>query len=117
MRLAVAVLILSFGPAGWALGQSSSLFKQSQEKKAEEQAATTKPASNGTLPANAGATNGQSAEGNKALKEGSLTAVKLPEPKVIMVNDFVGVVVRYQFRQQSSSKIKQDSKWVVIAKL
>jgi len=117
MRLAVAVLILSFGPAGWALGQSSSLFKQSQEKKAEEQAATTKPAGNGTLPVNAGATSGQSAEGNKALREGSLTAVKLPEPKIIMVNDFVGVVVRYQLRQQSSSKIKQDSKWDVNAKL
>jgi flagellar L-ring protein precursor FlgH len=115
--MAMAVLILSFGPAGWALGQSSSLFKQSQEKKTEEQAATTKPASNGTLPANAGATSGQPAEGNKALKAASLTAVKLPEPKIIMVNDFVGVVVRYQLRQQSSSKIKQDSKWDVNAKL
>lgn len=117
MRLTLAMLLLTFGPAGWALGQSSSLFKQSQQKQAEEQAATTKPASNGSLPANAGAGNSPSAEGNQTLKASSLTAVNLPEPKIIKVNDFVGVVVRYQLRHQSSSKIKQDSKWDANAKL
>lgn len=133
MRTVLAVLILAFGPAGWALGQTSSLFRQVQDKKAAAEAATTKPSAGGTVPSNAGAANGQTGNGqaanvptpngqpnnnnNPELKKASLTAVRMQEPKLIKINDFVGIVIRYQLRHQSSAKIKQDDKWDVNDKL
>jgi len=117
MRKALGLCILIFGPAGLAVGQSSSLFRQSQTEKAAQQNAATKPADNGSLPENAGAAGPRTVSGNTELTKASLTAIKLPEPKVLKVNDFVGVVVRYQLRHESSSKVKQDNKWDVNAKL
>lgn len=117
MRMTLIMLLVAFGPMGWVMGQTSSLFRQAQEKKVEVQAATTRPSDNGSLPANAGAMGSQASTDNKSLKAASLTAISLPEPKLVKVNDFVGVVVRYQLRHQSSSKIKQDSKWDANAEL
>lgn len=117
MKVTLVLLILAFGQASWAVGQSSSLFKRSQAAKAAERAATTQPRSNGTLPGNAGAKPPQSLGSNTALAAASLTAIKMPEPKVIKVNDFVGVIVRYRVRNQTKAKIEQESEWDVNAKL
>ncbi len=117
MRMALVMMILLFGPVGWAVGQSSSLFKRDQAKKAAQRAATTRPSANGSMPVNAGAAGTAAVATNPKLAAVSLTAIELPEPKVIKVNDFVGVIVRYQVRHESSAKLKQDSEWDVNAKL
>jgi len=111
------ILILAFAPSGWALGQSSSLFKRSEERKSSEQAAATQPSSNGAMPANAGAAASRLSGRNRALAEVSLTAVQLPEPKIIKVNDLVGVIVRYRLKHQSKAKMEQESEWDVNSKL
>lgn len=117
MRMALIGLILAFGPASWALGQSSSLFKRAQARDAADSAATTRPAPNGALRANAGSAPSRSSGRNATLAAASLTAVKLPEPKVVKVHDLISVIVRYRLRQQSSAKMKQESEWDVNAKL
>ncbi|MBN2560365.1 MAG: flagellar basal body L-ring protein FlgH [Phycisphaerae bacterium] len=117
MRVTLAVFVLTFGPVGWAAGQSSSLFKRCEARRAAERAATTQPSGNGSLPVNAGAANARAMGGNTALAEVSLTAIRLPEPKVIKVHDFIGVIVRYQVQHQSSSKLEQESEWDANAKL
>ncbi len=117
MQRMLAGMTILLAPACWAWGQSSSLFRQAQEAKAAQAAAATQPSANGALPANAGAAVPRTVSGNVNLTAASLTAVRLPEPKVLRVNDFVGVVIRYQLRHQSTSKLQQDDKWDVNAKL
>ncbi len=111
------MLTLILGSASWAPGQSSSLFKRETAQRAEPQGATTRPATNGAVPAGAGTTAPQMAGRNQALSRVSLTAVELPEPTVIKVNDLIGVIVRYRLRHQSSAKVKQESEWDVNAEL
>ncbi len=117
MRMALIGLTLAFGPASLAMGQSSSLFKRAQARDAADSAATTRPAPNGALRANAGSAPSRSNGRNATLAGISLTAVKLPEPKVIKVHDLISVIVRYRLRQQTSAKMEQDSEWDVNAKL
>ncbi len=117
MRVVLAWLVVLLAPVGWAVGQSSSLFGRAQSEKAAQAAATTQPSSNGALPASAGAAAPRTVSGNVNLTAASLTAVRLPEPKILRVHDFVGVVIRYQLRHQSTSKLQQDDKWDVNAKL
>jgi flagellar L-ring protein precursor FlgH len=115
--MALIGLTLAFGPASWAMGQSSSLFKRAQAREAADSAATTRPAPNGALRANAGSAPSRSSDRNATLAAASLTAVKLPEPKVIKVHDLISVIVRYRLRQQTIAKMEQDSEWDVNAKL
>jgi flagellar L-ring protein precursor FlgH len=115
MRVALMLLVLSLGPATWALGQSSSLFLRGQSAKAAS--AATRPATNGALRTDAGAAMAVGPGRNAALSRVSLTAVAPSEPRVIKVNDLIGVVVRYRLRHQSTSKLKQDDKWDAQAKL
>jgi flagellar L-ring protein FlgH len=117
MRRALALLILAFAPAGMVLAQSSSLFRQAQAEKASQQAATTRPSDNGSMPENTGAAAPSAASGNTELASASLTSIKLPEPKVLKANDFVGVIIRYQLRHESRSKTEQNDKWDLNAKL
>jgi flagellar L-ring protein precursor FlgH len=115
--MTLVMLILIFGPASWASGQSSSLFKRYAARRTELQGATTRPATNGALQVGAGPAAPQMAGRNQALARASLMAVELPEPKVIKVNDLVGVIVRYRLRHQSRAKIKQESEWELNAEL
>jgi len=117
VRLALFILVLSIVPPGWVLGQTSSLYLAEQARQAAELAAATQPASNGALRANAGAAVPQGVNRNVVLAGHSLTALRLPEPKVIQVNDFIGVVVRYRLRHASDAKVEQKSDWDVQAKL
>lgn len=117
MRFGLTVLVLILGPAGWVLGQSSSLFLRDQARKAAAAEATTQPAANGALRADAGAAVAAGVSRNAALSKVSLTAITPPEPRLIKVNDLVGVIVRYRLRHESTSKLKQDDKWDANGKL
>jgi len=112
------ILIFAFAPAGWALAQSSSLFHAHLQQQNAMQAQTTRPAANGSIRTNAGAVNGtQSPTGaptqvqNVALAGVSLISTPMPEPKVIQVNDLIGVIVRHRYRSQIDARLKQDNKW------
>jgi len=117
MRLFIIFSILILSPVGWALGQSSSLFLRNQEEKVAAAEATTRPAANGAIRADAGAAVGASASRNVTLAKSSLTALTPAEPRIIKVNDLIGVIIRYRLRHQSTSKLKQDDKWDANAKL
>lgn len=117
MKTALTISVLLLAPATWALAQSSSLYLASEAQKAKQAAATTQPAANGSLRADAGATAPQQAGRNTAVIQSSLTSVSVPEPKVMQVNDLVGVIVRYRLRHESDSKLKQESKWDANAEL
>ncbi|MFQ5502217.1 MAG: flagellar basal body L-ring protein FlgH, partial [Phycisphaerae bacterium] len=82
-----------------------------------QSAATTQPASNGALRANAGVTVRPNSPRNEILTRLSLTAVSPPEPTVIKVNDLIGVIVRHRYNSKSDAKLKQDSEWDLTAKL
>lgn len=117
MRMTLIVTIMTLGPAAWAWGQSSSLYKRHVSRKAASQAATTQPA-NGSLPAGLPASAASaSGERNTALAAASLTAIKVPEPKLLQVNDLVGVIIRYRLKSQSRAKMTQESEWDLNAKL
>jgi flagellar L-ring protein precursor FlgH len=109
--------VLSLAPAGWALGQSSSLFLRDQAERAVVASASTRPASNGSVRADAGAAVPNGTWRNSILARSSLTAVSPAEPKLIKVNDLIGVIVRYRLRHESTSKLKQDDKWDLDTKL
>jgi len=118
MRLAIPILLLTFGPASWALGQSSSLFRAYAQRQAVKDAATTQPSVSGAIRTNAGAARPHSGlPRNPALVAHSLTAVTLPEPRVLKVHDHIGVIVRHRYRAQSNAKLEQSSEWDVAAKL
>jgi flagellar L-ring protein FlgH len=117
MRAVLMLLVLTLAPAGWVLGQSSSLFLQVQADKASAALAATKPAANGAIRVDAGAAVPNSAHSNMVLARSSLTAISPAEPRLIKVNDLIGVIVRYRLRHESTSKLKQDDKWDVDSKL
>ena len=116
-RATFVMFIVLFGPVGWALGQSSSLFKAHQRKLAVQAAATTQPAANGAFRPIAGSTARPAQRRNSALARHSLTAVSQPEPTVIKVNDLIGVIVRHRYRAQTDARLEQESAWDVSAKL
>ncbi len=117
MRLSLLLSVLILGPVGWALGQSSSLFLRDQAEKAAAAEAATRPAANGAVRADAGAAVPVGAGRNSTLARNSLTALGPAEPRLIKINDLIGVVIRYRLRHQSTSKLKQDDKWDAQAKL
>ncbi len=118
MRLAIPLLMLTFGPAGWAMGQSSSLYRAYAQQQAARAAATTQPSVNGALRTNAGtATPATGRPHNATLVANSLTAVTPPEPAVLKVHDHIGVIVRHRYRAQTNAKLEQSSEWDVAAKL
>lgn len=112
--LAPLTLVLS---ASGLLGQSSSLFLEGQGRKAAAAAATTRPAANGALRADAGAYVARENDPNPALTAVSLTTIAPPEPVVIKVNDLIGVIIRERMKYQSRGRTQQDSEWDVKAKL
>jgi flagellar L-ring protein FlgH len=117
MRAVLMLLVLSLVPAGWALGQSSSLFLQDQAQRAAAASASTRPAANGAVRTDAGAAQPSGTPRNSALAKASLTTITPAEPRLIKINDLVGVIVRYRLRHESTSKLKQDDKWNVDTKL
>ncbi|MFQ5412309.1 MAG: flagellar basal body L-ring protein FlgH, partial [Phycisphaerae bacterium] len=116
-RPILVILIATLGPAGWALGQSSSLFRIHRARRMKEAAATTRPATNGALRANAGVAARPNSLGNLPLARYSLTAVSPPEPTVIKVNDLIGVIIRHRYNSKTKAKLEQDSEWDLSAKL
>jgi flagellar basal body L-ring protein FlgH len=123
-RPALGLLVLFvLNPAGRALAQSSSLFVQSQRRAGVQMAATTQPAADGVMKTNAGAMMPQAApflavtQRNVSLAQFSLTAVTPPEPRIIRVNDFIGVIVRHHLRYQTDARLDQKSRWDWKAKL
>ncbi|MCZ6815208.1 MAG: flagellar basal body L-ring protein FlgH [Planctomycetota bacterium] len=103
--------------ASGALGQSSSLYLESQARKARAAAATTQPSINGALRVNAGSSQPRIQDPNPALSAVSLTGIALPEPAVIQVHDLIGVIVRHRIRYQSRGRAEQKSEWDINAKL
>lgn len=123
LAIAISAQLLMLAQAGMAAGQSSSLFIQSQRRTGAQLAATTQPAADGVLRTNAGAMLPPSApimtsvQRNGALAQFSLTAITPPEPRVIRVNDFIGVIVRHRLRYQTDARLDQKSRWDWKAKL
>jgi flagellar L-ring protein precursor FlgH len=117
MRLILAIAICLFAPAAWVVAQSNSLYIQHQSHVSMEMSAATQPASNGALRANAGAALQYGPTRNLGLAHTSLTAIVPPEPKLIKVNDLVGVIVRHRLRYQSDARTQQQSRWELKSKL
>lgn len=117
MRMVLIFVVLIFGPASWVLGQSSSLFRLQRTIEGDNAVATTKPATNGALPAHAGTTAKPAVTRNMTLAQFSLTAVSPPEPQVIKVHDLIGVVVRHRYRARTDARMEQRSEWDIQAKL
>lgn len=117
MRSIVTIVVFLGATATWASGQSSSLYLQSRARKAVAAATTTRPAANGAIRVNAGSTVPGITDSNPTLSAVSLTAIPLPEPAVINVNDLIGVIIRHRLRYQSRGRAEQKSQWDVNAKL
>lgn len=117
MRLCLLLSVLILGPAAWVLGQSSSLFLRDQAAKLAAAEASTRPAANGAVRVDAGAAVPAGVGRNAMLARSSLTALAAGEPRLIKINDLIGVIIRYRLRHQSTSKLKQDDKWDAQAKL
>ena len=111
MRSVSLLSIIVLASASWAAGQSNSLFLQSLEVKAQQAAAATQPAANGSLPASAGTTQTTPPIRNLPVAQLSLTAVPPAEPKLIQVNDLLTVIVRHRLRYQSEARTNQQSTW------
>lgn len=138
-RIVILAMVFAFGPVSWALAQSSSLFKAHRVRLSMTQSLTTQPAPNGAIRTNAGALNtsngmmqpvamrGQGAAGqpmqqmqtvqNPALAQASLISTPAPQPKIIKVNDLLGVIVRHRYRSQIDSRLQQDNQWDLESKL
>jgi flagellar L-ring protein precursor FlgH len=116
-RTATISLVLLFGPAAFAVGQSSSLFLAEQARMAAQAAASTQPEANGSMRVDAGAAVQTAPYRNLALGKVSLTAVSPAEPRTIRVNDLIGVIVRHRLRYQSDARLQQQSRWDVKSKL
>ncbi len=109
---------------GLATAQSSSLFQAHVQQQRAVRAQTTQPAANGAVRVNAGTVNGtqtpvqpQMQVQNQALAGVSLISTPMPEPKVIRVNDLIGVIVRHRYRSQIDARMQQDSEWDVESRL
>lgn len=116
-RFAAILSLVTLGPVGWAMAQSSSLFKAHQAGVAQRQAAATQPAANGSVRANAGTTVQPGAGRNEPLAAVSLTAVSAPQPSAIQVNDLIGVIIRHRFRSQIDARLQQENEFDVQSKL
>ncbi len=101
----------------WSFAQSNSLFLHAQAARAESEAASTQPASNGSVQANAGALQSTSPVRNVALSQVSLTALPQGEPSKIQINDLLTVIVRHRLRYQSEARTNQQSRWNVRTRL
>ncbi len=117
MKKAALIMTLGLCPAAAALGQSSSLFLQSQATQSRQMTAATQPASNGTLRANAGALMTPTPFRNVALAQSSLTAISPAEPRLIQPNDLITVIVRHKLRYQTDTRMQQQSRWDLQSKL
>ena len=117
MKNALLLIVAGWAPAAAALGQSSSLFLNSQASYSRQMAASTQPASNGTLRANAGALAPPPTFRNIALANTSLTAIAPAEPRVIQPNDLITVIVRHRLRYQTDTRMQQQSRWDLKSKL
>lgn len=138
-RIVVLGMVFAFAPVSLVLAQSSSLFRAYKARQRAAMSQTTRPAENGALRANAGAVGtmhpmmsgrrdsaqagtgtlgqGDSTVQNPALARASLISTPAPKPKVIQVNDLVGVIVRHRYRSQIDARLKEDSKWDLETKL
>jgi flagellar L-ring protein precursor FlgH len=117
MKKALVLIVAGWAPAAAALGQSSSLFLNSQASYSRQMAASTQPASNGTLRANAGALAPPAAFRNVVLANTSLTAISPAEPRIIQPNDLITVIVRHRLRYQTDTRMQQQSRWDLKSKL
>ncbi len=117
MQVRLAIILTLLSPGGWAIAQSSSLFKAHQTREAQKLAATTQPAANGTVRANAGAALQPTANRNIVLANASLTAVSAPEPSAIQINDLIGIIIRHRFRSQIDARLQQENEFDVQSKL
>lgn len=111
MRVGWFTVTICFAPAGYAAGQSSSLFLQRQGHVSREIAASTQSAGNGAMRSNAGAATALAVSHNTELAKTSLTSITPPEPKAIRVNDLIGVIIRHRLRYQSDARTQQQSRW------
>lgn len=135
-RVGIWIMLFAFAPVSWAMAQSSSLFKAHRAQQNAVRAQTTRPAANGSIPVNAGAMGGvmgtmkpvggvgqmaptQAAPRvqNPALAQMSLISTPAPQPKIIKVNDLLGVIVRHRYRAQIDARLQQDNGWDVESKL
>jgi flagellar basal body L-ring protein FlgH len=117
LRTISIIGLLAFGPVSWALAQSSSLFLVAQQEQTQVAVASTQPAPNGALPVNAGAAVPQPVMRNLSLAQASLTAIAPPQPKIVQVNDLIGIVVRHRLRYQTDTRMQQQSQWDLKTKL
>ncbi|HKQ47452.1 MAG TPA: flagellar basal body L-ring protein FlgH [Phycisphaerae bacterium] len=117
MKKTLVLIIAGWAPAAAALGQSSSLFLNSQASYSRQMAASTQPAPNGTLRANAGALAPPPTFRNVALASSSLTAIPAAEPRIIQPNDLITVIVRHRLRYQTDTRMQQQSRWDLKSKL
>jgi flagellar basal body L-ring protein FlgH len=117
MKQALVIIIVGWAPAAAALGQSSSLFLNSQESYTRQLTASTQPALNGTLRSNAGAWAPPPTFRNVALASTSLTAIPAVEPRIIQPNDLITVIVRHRLRYQTDTRMQQQSRWDLKSKL
>ncbi|MEK6644517.1 MAG: flagellar basal body L-ring protein FlgH [Planctomycetota bacterium] len=117
MNRAILIATILLAPAAWAVAQSNSLFVQHQSRSAEHMAAATQPAGNGAMRADAGASVQLGPIRNMSLSYVSLTAVEPAQPRVIRINDLVGVIIRHRLRYQSDARLQQQSRWELKSKL
>ncbi|MBI5765319.1 MAG: flagellar basal body L-ring protein FlgH [Planctomycetes bacterium] len=111
------ILALLFAPTAWTFAQSNSLFVQHQVRSEAKMAAATQPSTNGALRVDAGASVQLGPSRNSELSRLSLTAVEPAQPRVIRVNDLVGVIIRHRLRYQSDARTQQQSRWELKTKL
>jgi|GEM_PF-680905 len=147
-RIIPIMLMTIFLTSGWALAQSSSLFRAHKQRTARVQRLTTQPAASGALRMNAGtqppamrfgvntlnnqmgppaqnqnrngATNpqtGQQNTQNDALAQASFISTPLPQPRVLKVNDLVGVIVRHRYRSRVDARLEQRNEWDIESQL
>ena len=135
-RVVILVLVFAFAPVSLVMAQSSSLFKAHRAQQTAMRSLTTRPAANGAIRTNAGALNGAmgtmqpvAPQGqmvpsqastlvqNPALAQMSLISTPAPQPKIIKVNDLLGVIVRHRYRAQIDARLQQDNEWDMQSKL
>ena len=145
-RIVPVMLLTIFTASGWAMAQSSSLFRAHRQRTVRSMQLTTQPASNGALRMNAGtqrpamrfgmntlnnqmgppipnqngATNpptGQQNTQNAALANASFISTPLPQPRVLQVNDLIGVIVRHRYRSRIDARLEQRNEWDIESQL
>jgi flagellar L-ring protein precursor FlgH len=113
----MGIVVILIATANLGYGQSNSLYLQSQAAQAQNEATTTRPDANGALRVNAGTVEDMALPRNLAVAERSLMAVAAPEPRQIVVNDLITVIVRHRLRYQSDARMQQESEWEIESSL